>query len=77
MTKTITITRCNHCPLYSPEDIEDCTPDMCMHEDSGWAELDPYGGPDNLELVFPKPLSIPPNCPLLQTPVTYRAERKS
>lgn len=70
MTHTITITRCLDCPLYASEDIDDCTPDMCLHDDSGWDKQGPYC------TVYPSRVGIPSNCPLLQTPVTYRAERK-
>lgn len=69
MTQTITITKCIDCPLYEPSDDE-CVPRMCLHDGNGRDKVGPYC------TVYPSRVGIPPNCPLLQSPVTYRAERK-
>ena len=68
MTQTITVTRCTQCPMYKPHGVN--TPEHCSHEDSGRDKQGPYC------MVYPSRVGIPSNCPLLQTPVMYRAERK-
>ena len=70
MTQTIIINRCEDCPLYEPADDEG-VPELCLHKDSEWDDANPCD-----RSVVPVTDSIPPNCPLLQSPVTYLAERK-
>lgn len=66
MTDTIIVTRCGDCWYYQHADK--VLTEICWN-------LNSVSQPDYVRLNGPD--HMPVNCPLLQTPVTYRAERKS